>query len=55
MIFDPQTISDRGTCDRLAVPPAGIELVMVNDGIVWQGGGHGGMRTGRVPPGSVLA
>ena len=55
VVFDPRTISDRGTYDEPAVPSAGIDLVMVNGGIVWQGGGHGGARPGRVLRRSVQA
>lgn len=47
VVFDPATVKDRGTFTRPAEPAAGIDVVMVNGQIVWQGGRHTGRRPGR--------
>jgi N-acyl-D-amino-acid deacylase len=47
VLFDPETVVDRATFDKPTTPSAGIELVVVNGRIVWQGGGPTGARPGR--------
>ena len=48
VIFDPTTISDRGTFENPCQYPAGIDTVLVNGQIVVQNGIHTGARSGRV-------
>jgi N-acyl-D-amino-acid deacylase len=48
VVFDAATVKDTGTFGDPARPAAGIDLVMVNGGVVWRGGGHTGARPGRV-------
>ena len=46
-VFDAETVIDRATFDDPIQPAAGIETVIVNGTIVWQGGAATGARTGR--------
>lgn len=48
MIFDPETVADRGTFIKPAPPSAGIDTVIVNGRTVWTAGVHTGERPGRV-------
>lgn len=48
VIFDPETVADRGTFIKPAVPAAGIDAVIVNGRVAWQDGAHTGARAGRV-------
>jgi N-acyl-D-aspartate/D-glutamate deacylase len=48
LVFNPDTIGPRGTFTEPAQAPAGIECVLVNGEVVWQGGAHTGARPGRV-------
>jgi N-acyl-D-aspartate/D-glutamate deacylase len=47
VLFDPTTIADRATFEFPTRPAAGIEMVMVNGRVVWQGGAATGARPGR--------
>ena len=46
-VFDAETVIDRATFDDPIQPAAGIETVIVNGTIAWQGGAATGARTGR--------
>jgi N-acyl-D-amino-acid deacylase len=48
VVFDAATVKDRATFSDPVQPAAGIDLVMVNGRVVWQGGRHTGARPGRV-------
>jgi N-acyl-D-amino-acid deacylase len=48
VVFDPATIADRGTPTDPALPPAGIDTVIVNGEVVLDGGAVTGVRPGRV-------
>jgi N-acyl-D-amino-acid deacylase len=47
-IFDPTTVIDTATFEKPISPTKGIDTVLCNGGIVWQGGKPGGARLGRV-------
>jgi N-acyl-D-amino-acid deacylase len=47
-VFDPATVIDTATFDTPIQPAKGIDTVLCNGGIVWQGGKPGGARPGRV-------
>ena len=47
-VFDPATVIDTATFDTPIQPAKGIDTVLCNGGIVWQGGKPGGARLGRV-------
>jgi N-acyl-D-amino-acid deacylase len=47
-IFDPGTVDEAGTFARPIQPARGIEHVIVNGSVVWQGGASTGARPGRV-------
>ena len=47
-VFDPATVIDTATFDVPIQPAKGIDTVLCNGGIVWQGGKPGGARLGRV-------
>ena len=47
-IFDPTTVIDTATFEKPISPAKGIDTVLCNGGIVWQGGKPGGARLGRV-------
>jgi N-acyl-D-amino-acid deacylase len=47
-VFDPATVIDTATFDMPIQPAKGIDTVLCNGGIVWQGGKPGGARLGRV-------
>jgi N-acyl-D-amino-acid deacylase len=48
LVFNPDTIGPKGTFADPAQAPQGIECVVVNGQIVWQGGAHTGARPGKV-------
>lgn len=48
VVFDPATVKDTATFTHPAQPAAGIDLVMCNGRVTWQGGAHTGARPGRV-------
>jgi len=48
VVFDAAAVTDTGTFSEPARPAAGIDLVVVNGRVVWQGGRHTGARPGRV-------
>jgi dihydroorotase/N-acyl-D-amino-acid deacylase len=48
VVLDPETVEDRATYARPAVPPAGIETVIVNGTIAVCGGVETGARPGRL-------
>ncbi|MBM3597577.1 MAG: D-aminoacylase [Alphaproteobacteria bacterium] len=48
VVFDPETVADRGTFIKPAQPAAGIDTVIVNGRPVWSQGAHTGARPGRV-------
>ncbi|MGI9611840.1 MAG: N-acyl-D-amino-acid deacylase family protein [Acidimicrobiales bacterium] len=47
VLFDPATVVDTATYDEPKQEPTGIELVMVNGEIAFQGGEHTGVGSGR--------
>jgi N-acyl-D-amino-acid deacylase len=47
VIFDPDTVCDRSTFTKPAEPASGIDIVMVNGQVVWEGGAATGKRPGR--------
>jgi N-acyl-D-amino-acid deacylase len=47
-IFDPAAVKDSATFTEPSQSAAGIELVVINGRVVWQGGTHTGARPGRV-------
>ena len=47
-IFDPATVIDTATFDTPMTPAKGIDTVLCNGAIAWQGGKPGGGRSGRV-------
>jgi N-acyl-D-amino-acid deacylase len=49
VVFNPQTVADNTTPEKSAVPPSGIEAVVISGEIVAQKGElNGGIRSGRV-------
>jgi len=48
VIFDAQTVRDRATYDEPAQTADGIEVVIVNGTLTWDGGAHTGARCGRL-------
>ena len=48
VIFDPETIADRGTPLAPSQPPAGVHVVIVNGQVVLDGAEPSGARPGRV-------
>jgi N-acyl-D-amino-acid deacylase len=48
VVFDAQTVCDRATYDEPAQPADGIEVVIVNGTLTWEGGAHTGARSGNV-------
>ena len=48
VVFDPETISETGDFVHPNRPPAGIEQVLVNGTIVWDGKAHSGAQPGKV-------
>lgn len=47
VVFDPDTVADRATFERPKQYPVGVEYVLVNGGVVIDGGEHTGARPGR--------
>lgn len=47
VLFDPETVIDRATFEDPKQPAAGIEMVMVNGRLAWEGGSATGRRAGR--------
>jgi N-acyl-D-aspartate/D-glutamate deacylase len=47
VVFDPQTVGDRATYEKLYEYPAGIDYVIVNGVITVTPKGHTGARAGR--------
>jgi len=48
VIFDPETVADRARYDCPALPPAGIEYVVVNGQIAARQGEHAGVYPGKL-------
>jgi N-acyl-D-aspartate/D-glutamate deacylase len=48
VIFDPATVRDRATFAEPTLAPEGIEIVLVNGELVFEGGKYTGARPGRV-------
>jgi N-acyl-D-amino-acid deacylase len=48
VVFDPDRIADTGDFVDPARPALGIEMVIVNGMVAWQGGCSTGARSGRV-------
>jgi N-acyl-D-amino-acid deacylase len=48
VVFDPETVIDTATFTHPAQPAQGIELVVCNGRITWEGGAHTGARPGKV-------
>lgn len=48
VVFDPETIRDRGTFENPCQYPEGIDCVLVNGEVVVQNGRHTGARSGKV-------
>ena len=47
VVFDPRTVGDRATYEKLYEYPAGIDYVIVNGVITVTPKGHTGARAGR--------
>jgi N-acyl-D-amino-acid deacylase len=48
VVFDAATIRDVATYEEPMRPAAGIDAVVVNGAVTWQGGRHSGARRGQV-------
>lgn len=48
VVFNPETVIDRGTYERPEVYPEGIDYVLVNGALAVDGGAYTGARAGRV-------
>jgi len=48
VLFDADKVIDTATFEQPVQTAAGIDMVMVNGRMVWQGGSHMGARPGRV-------
>ena len=48
VLFDPETVDAASTYESPMTPARGIEAVIVNGAVVWQGGRATGARPGRV-------
>jgi N-acyl-D-aspartate/D-glutamate deacylase len=48
VVFDPATVRDRATFAEPSLPSEGILYVLVNGGVVFEGGRYTGVKTGKV-------
>ena len=48
VVFDPQRIGDRATFAEPSLRSVGIDYVLVNGGVVYEGGKYTGVKAGMV-------